>query len=376
VAIGPDLAGLRLRDPARQTILLGAVTACHDRLVSQGIDLAAYDIAASASDMEDLRTTLGIATWNINTNGSANRIAFEVARMFPAGLRSFVVDAPSLPAPDFLTIGPVALDMAIAHLAAACTGQPACARRFPDLPAMIRNAVARLDANPLTLDVTGTVDAIRLGHPIRVVMDGAALVRVIRFGLGTGGGSGAARALATLAEVLDGKLSPTDSLVRALASDTGDCLGLLPICEHPNVGATYSIICRNLVTQIDGPRLDASIDGRPAYTDVFAPSPLLAPCTAWGVTPAAAPARASLGGVPMLVLRGVFDPFSAPLTEVTTAVAGAPNAYLVDVPNQSYNALGFNECVVVFRNAWVDAPTSPPADTSCLASIPALNLVP
>ena len=376
VAAGPDLAGFRLRAPARQTVLLGAVTACRDRLVNQGIDLAAYDIAASASDIEDLRLTFGIATWNINTNGSASRIAFEVARTFPAGLRSIVVDSPILPVPDFLTIGPVALDMAIAHMASACAGRPACAQRFPDLPAMIRDAVARLDANPLTLDVTGTVDAIRLGHPIRVVMDGAALVRVIRFGLASGGGSGAARALATLAGVLDGKLSPTDSLVRALASDTGDCLGLLPICERPNVGATYSILCRDFVTQIDRSRLDASLDGRAAYADVFAPSPLLAPCAAWGVPPAAAPAGASLGGVPLLVLRGAFDPFSAPLTEVTAAAAGAPNAYVVDIPNQSYNTLGYNECVRVVRNAWVDAPTSPPADTSCLAGIPALNLVP
>jgi pimeloyl-ACP methyl ester carboxylesterase len=376
-AIGPDIAAFRLRDPARQTILLGAVTACHDRLVAQGIDLAAYGLAADANDMEDLRTTLGISKWTINSNGSANRIAFEVARTFPDGVRAMVIASPTLPSPDFLTIGPVSLDLAIAHLAAACAAQPVCAQRFPDLPAMIRNAVTRLDKNPLTLDVSGTVDAIRLGHPIRVVVDGAALVRIFRFGIGTAGGSETDQALATIADVLDGKLSGTESLVRALAADTGDCVGILASCDQLSVGAAYSIVCRDLAGQIDTSQLAAAIDGRSAYADVFAPSPLLAPCGAWGVPPVAASVGGSLtGGVPMLVLRGTFDPFSPPMTEVAAAAAGAPSVYLLDIPNQSYNPLGYNECVAPIRNAWVDAPTSPPADTSCLTTIPTINLAP
>jgi hypothetical protein len=177
--------------------------------------------------------------------------------------------------------------------------------------------------------------------------------------------------------VLDGKLTGTDSLVRALASDTGDCLGLLGICERPNLGATYSLVCRDFATQVDQSRLAASLDGRATYADVFAPSPLVAPCAAWGVPPTTVTAGPPLaGGVPMLVLRGTFDPFSAPLTDVAAAAVGAANAYLFDVPNQSYNSLGYNECAVRIRNAWVDAPTSPPADTSCLSAIPPINLAP
>jgi pimeloyl-ACP methyl ester carboxylesterase len=375
VAVGPDLAGFRLRDPARQTILVAAVRACHDRLVGQGVDLEAYDLHENANDMDDLRTTLGIASWNINTNGSANRLAFEVAQRFPGTVRSMVIDSPSLPSPDFLTIGPTSLDLAIDTLAAACTSQVACARQFPHLAKMVREGLARLDANPITLDVSGTVDAINLGHPIRIVMDGAALLRVIRFGLGSQGGNGASRALTTIRAVLDGTLDATDSLVLALASDTGDCLGMLAICEDESLGSTYSIICRDFATQVDTSRLTASVAGRVAYVDVFSPSALLVPCAAWGVSPAAHRPPGSLtDGIPILVVRGTFDPYSAASSEVAEAAAGAPNVYLVDVPNQSYNALGFNECVVRFRNAWVDAPTSPPADTSCLGSIPPIDL--
>jgi hypothetical protein len=70
----------------------------------------------------------------------------------------------------------------------------------------------------------------------------------------------------------------------------------------------------------------------------------------------------------------VFDPFSAPPSEVTKAIGSSPNVFVVEVPNQSYNALGYGECPAAIRNAWIDDPTSPPADTSCLTKIPTIVL--
>ena len=376
--IGPDIAGLRLRDSNRKSILLGAVTACRDRLVGQGIDIAAYDLAANASDLEDLRNTLGIARWNINTNGDTSRLAFEVARRFPAGLRSLMIDSPSLPSPNFLTLGPASLDVAIGRLVSLCAADPDCAREFPDLAAMIRNASAQLDANPAVLDVTGTVMAITLGHPIRVQIDGAALIRIMRFGLANQGGSAAVRILRTVRTVIDGTLSADNPDVIALASDVGDCFGIFPSCDEGlHLGALYSIVCRDLAPEVDDGRLRASLDGRAAYADVFSPSPLLAPCDAWGVPPAQGIVPEPLtGGVPTLILHGALDPYSATATDIAAAAGDAANLYVIDVPNQSYNALGWTECPRTIRNAWIDALTSPPADTTCLASIPPIDLAP
>jgi pimeloyl-ACP methyl ester carboxylesterase len=374
--IGPDLAGLRLHDPTRRALLLKAVSACHDRLVGQGIDLSTYDLAANAADIEDLRTALKIGSWNLMTNGDASRLAFEVAQRYPAGLRSLIIDSPNLPSPDSMSIGPEALDFATTRVVSACEAQPACQRAFPDVGAMIRNAISALEAKPVTIQVADTVDAIRLGHPISVVIDGAAIVRILRFSFGSGGASRVGVGLATVRDAVDGKLNESDPNVQAIASDVGDCVGLLPNCERPNLGALYSILCRNYATQPDTSGLSASIAGRPAYQDVFSPSPLLAPCGAWGVTPAAArPSGSPTGGVPTLILRGAFDPYSAPPTEVMKSAAGAPNVYLVDIPNQSYNALGYTECPRAIRNAWIDAPAAAP-DTSCLSAIPPIALAP
>jgi pimeloyl-ACP methyl ester carboxylesterase len=376
-AAGPSLAGYRLRDPARTSLLLSAVQACHDRLVGQGIDLAAYDLAANAQDIEDLRTTLAIPRWNLLTTGSASRLAFEVATRFPGGLRSLFIDSPSLPEPNFVAIGPTALDLSISRAVAACAIQTDCVRAFPHLETMIPAAIAQLDAKPVTFEVTGTVAAARLGHPIRVVVDGAALVRLIRADLGYAGGSGSAEVARTVAAVIGGKLNADDRAVLGLASDVGDCLGILANCELPNLGALYSIVCADMAGQVDQPLLAASIGGRPAYADVFDPGPLLTPCGAWLAGPEqTAPVGAITGGVPTMIIRGAFDPFSAPLSEVSKAVSGMANVFTLEIPNQSYNALGYTECPVAIRNAWIDAPTAPAADTSCLGGIPSIPLAP
>jgi hypothetical protein len=234
--------------------------------------------------------------------------------------------------------------------------------------------VTKVDAHPLTFEVTGTIEAINLGHPIKVVVDGAALVRIIRWSLGASAGSNAVLAIRTVKAVIDGSLVATDPAVVALASDTGDCLGLLSNCEGPNLGVLYSTLCRDYATP-DAAALTAAVDGRPAYADVFSPSPLLAPCQAWKVTPAPTFEAGGLtGGIPTLVLRGDFDPYSASSDTVLKAAEGAANVFTLDIPNQSYNTRGYTECPRAIRNAWIDAPLAPPADTSCLAAIPQLDL--
>jgi pimeloyl-ACP methyl ester carboxylesterase len=371
---GLVLAGLTIRDPTRKAALVATIRACHDRLVGQGIDLAAYDLAANVQDLEDLRTTLGIAQWNIGAEGDASVLALEEARQFPTGVRSLFIDSLTLPTPDFLTIGPTSLDLAISRLVAACNAQSACTTSTPHLDSMIRSAEAILEAKPITLEVAHTVEAVQAGHPIKVVIDGAALVRWIRWSLSDSGGQGASAVPGTVRAILSGTLTGDDPIAVSLASDVGDCLGVLPHCdERLNFGALYSLVCGSVASGIDEAALQAAIQGRAAYADVFAPSPLLAACGVWPVGHSdrglAGPVT---GGLPTLVLHGGFDPFSSP----PSGIAGLPDVFLLEIPNQSYNALGFSDCPLAIRNAWIDAPTARPPDTSCLGQIPEVPLAP
>ena len=373
-AAAPALAGLRLSDPARTTALVAAVRSCHDRLTGQGIDPAMYDAVADAADMDDLRAALGIPIWNLISTGSNSRIAFEIARRYGPTIRSSAIDSPHLPAPSLLDVGPVATDGAIGHLVALCKGQPACSRAAPDLDAMIRAAIAKLDRTPIVDDVAGTIAAINLGHPIHTVIDGAGLLRWIRARLGASGGAQVSTILPAVSAVLDGSVRATDGLVVDLASDQDDCAGVLAICEQLVIGSVYSIVCRDEAPRVDQAALAAAISGRPADVELFGPGPLVTACGGWAVDPApAAPAGPLSGGVPTLVMRGVLDPYSASIAAVRAADPAARALFTFDVPNQSYNILGYNECPRAIRNAWIDQPTIAP-DVSCLGSIPELSM--
>jgi pimeloyl-ACP methyl ester carboxylesterase len=374
-AVGPELVGLRLRDPEHRRVLLAAVSACRDRLLSQGIDLTAYDVAANVADLEDFRKALDIPLVNAGSNVNGSRVAETFVRTHPDVVRSFIMDSPALSTPDVLTIGPAALDLAIERLSAACADQPACRSRVPDLSGAIREATEKLDATPLMIDVDGTLEAIRLGHPIRVVIDGAAYLRYVRHTLAAAGGAVSGEVVRTTVKVLAGTLGPDDPMASTLASDPGDCLGLMPRCDRMNFGALYSLLCGTLGPSIDQDRLKGDIAGRAAYADLFDPSPLLTPCEVWPTGPAPGPPLVWPVDVPTLAMRGWFDPFSTPPDDIKAAIGG-PNTYIYDVPNQSYNAFGEVDCPRLIRNAWIDAPNAPPVDVSCLADIPPIVVAP
>jgi pimeloyl-ACP methyl ester carboxylesterase len=152
---------------------------------------------------------------------------------------------------------------------------------------------------------------------------------------------------------------------------------MIPLCDRENFGTLLSLGCGDPLSDASRATLDRDIAGRKPYADLFQPGPLAAQCDAWDVKPAAALASGPFGGgVPVLILRGAFDPFSTTPGQITVASAGQTNVQIVEVPNASYDVLGPFECVRAIRNAWVDSPGAPPADSSCLAKIPAIDLGP
>lgn len=370
-AIGPRLAGLRLTDELHRSTLLTAVRACRDRLVAAGIDLAAYDLANIAQDVEDLRTVLGIESWNIQGNGSANLIAFEVASRYPRGIRSLTADSPNLLAPDQFTWGLAGLDVAIDRLASACAEQADCAASIPDLRASFEAVVAKLDTSPVTIERPSPDGA----AATKIVIDGAGFLRWARAMIGDDGGRGIPAMMAMLANADDGRIDPDDPIVESLASDPAACLGIVAQCRYVVAGALYSIVCRDILPRVDRAALDAAVDGRsPAYRALFDPGPVLLACDAWGVE-AADPEPFQAPSVPALLLRGAIDPFTAPLEGLVDATRGT-SAEVLEVPFQSHNALGYLECPRTVFLTWLDAPSDGLPATDCLREIRPPELLP
>jgi hypothetical protein len=96
-------------------------------------------------------------------------------------------------------------------------------------------------------------------------------------------------------------------------------------------------------------------------------STYLAMCDAWQVPPADEATSEPVGGShPLLVFVGEFDSFE-PHVSVVESLSDRQATYVLQVTAQTYNVLGFSDCALTIRNAWVDRPDAPPADTSCLA---------
>jgi pimeloyl-ACP methyl ester carboxylesterase len=362
-----DAVGAPSGDPIFRQKVLTAVRTCRDRLTASGVDVAAYDAAAAAADVVDLRRALGIGQWNLIGFGSQSRILIEAARQDVDAVRSLVLDSPQLPdLPDAL-LAERGLNAAIEALARTCAANTACNATAPELSDLFGTALAQLDAHPITATNTTGALAQLAGAPVEIRVDGGTLLRVVRSILGGDGPANVAELPSSIASAAAGVMS--DQLVRILGIEPTLCAGYRPICGHAgfSLGAYLSILCRDDAPFIEVAAVDA--DPTPAYHAVFGDNPYLAACVPWAVPPAGDVVHQPLGGdLPLLVLAGQFDAF-VPDTLVTGSLSARLNTYLVRVPAQTHNVIGFTECAIAIRNAWVDHPEAPPADTSCLDSL-------
>jgi pimeloyl-ACP methyl ester carboxylesterase len=316
-------------------------------------------VAAAGADVADLRQALGIAEWNLIGFGSQSRILLEAARQDADGVRSVVLDSPQLPGLPDAVVARQGLDDAIAALGVACAADPACDAAAPDLPALFDAALARLDADPITV----TDDE---GAPILV--DGGAFLRVVRSVLGGDGPANVHELPATIASAADGDVS--DQVVRILSRDPTLCAGYRPLCLDAgsfSLGSYLSILCRNDEPFVDLTALDS--DPRPPVEVVLGDNPYLAACDPWHVPPADEEVSEPVGGTyPLLVLTGELDSF-VPHASVAQSVSDRQDTHVLQVPAQTHNVIGFADCAITIRNAWVDRPDAPPADTSCLGTL-------
>ncbi len=70
-----------------------ALHGCRYRLLARGIDLAAYDSAESAADLNDLRLALGVRRWNLLAISADGTLGLTYMRLFPQGIRSSIIDS-------------------------------------------------------------------------------------------------------------------------------------------------------------------------------------------------------------------------------------------------------------------------------------------
>lgn len=129
-----------------------AVEACRDRLRDFGVDLTAYNSAASAADVNDLRLALGIDEWNLFGISYGTRLGLTIMRDYPTGVRSVVLDSVYPPNVDAYTVAPQTQADAILALLSACANDADCSEWYPDLEADLYDMIRWLNDEPLETD--------------------------------------------------------------------------------------------------------------------------------------------------------------------------------------------------------------------------------
>jgi len=130
---------------------LAYLTACQDRLVSEGVDFNAFNTAEIAHDMEFVRKVFDFSEINFYGVSYGSHIAQYLAAYHPDGIRSIILDGvASVPLNYLDKTFSYANDLFENYLTS-CEDDPSCSQDYPDLVNRINEIIINLDENPITI---------------------------------------------------------------------------------------------------------------------------------------------------------------------------------------------------------------------------------
>jgi pimeloyl-ACP methyl ester carboxylesterase len=354
-AIGVRLEGLDADDPAARRLQHDAVAACHERLVDDGIDLRAYSYTEIAADLAELRTALGFDEWNLYGISNGGRIAAEVLRRHPEGVRSVVFDA-SLPPQGNLRgeLWPHA-QQAFDALFAGCRRDAACHAAFPTLEQTFADLVERLAREPVLVDAADPTT----GEPVVVRFDEETGLNALRQAMYD-------TALIPLLPLYIDRLSGGDAYDEVV----GQILGAPASPRGFSHGMGLSVNCQEEIAFLDDGFFDAQAEQLPQLASVIADPTILDDCAVWDVGRADPSIEEPVESeVPALILFGEYDPVH-PRSSSEGLAAGLPKSTVIEVPGLGHGTVQVDDCPRDIARAFLVDPTAAP-DAGCTATMPA-----
>jgi pimeloyl-ACP methyl ester carboxylesterase len=143
--VGPDLTCPELSeawpetfdessdDPAGMDARVAAAGACADRLRSEGVALEGYNMAEVADDIRDLVLAADLGRVSAAGGGFTSTAVIEFARANPGAVVAVLLINPVMPGDSPLADPAGWISAALRKLATACTDDPECTVKDPDL---------------------------------------------------------------------------------------------------------------------------------------------------------------------------------------------------------------------------------------------------
>ena len=321
--------------------------ACVAELDAKGIDRLAYNTAASAADLIDLRRTLGYVSWDIRAGSYGARLAQEAMVRDGRAIRSVVLPSPMARSFSIQAEQPLSTQQAFERLFAACRLQSSCRDAFPNIAQDFYAAYDELMRSPVAVPVMRPD-----GRSDTVSVDGDRLIAGIRERIRTSAGLG--RVPLLLHELRSG------DRLRAAREVVGN--GAAP-------DALANRALRELINCYDdyGPTFLETLTSANARARTPFRRPVTRDCEEWLPRFSEASTRTPVrSDIPTLIMTGHFDD-RTPTEHARRIASTLSRAYLAEFPDEGHDArpTGCHAAIVM---QFLEDPTRQP-DTSCVATI-------
>lgn len=332
-----------------------AVTACHTRLLSQHIDLSKYTTYTAAADVHDLIQLLNLQQVNLWGISYGTRLAEEMMRSFPQGVRSVILDSSVPPSVSHLD-DPKNQARVFSTLWSGCKASATCNSKYPNLEQTFYTLYAKLNATPITFqatDVNGT------GKTYTVLFNGDSLVSTLFTTFYVT--SSIADDPKMITQIMNGDTTLLASFYGNYQFDTSISTGLY-----------YSVECAE---DLDFASHQDYLNAGQNYPAPIRPNQTIGfigayeqPCATWNVPKVDASQRQNITStIPTVIFADEYDPVTPPSNGATN-LQGLKNGYLFSMPGLGHGAFT-NGCADSIRFAlWANPGQKP--DGACVTQQP------
>jgi pimeloyl-ACP methyl ester carboxylesterase len=322
---------------------------CFDRLVAEGIDLPAYNTRENAADVATLQEALGIPKWDLLGISYGTRLALEIMRNHPEGIRSVVLDSPLPPNVDMPIAEVYSMTDALSELFSDCERDAYCSEEYPDLEDVFLETVQRLNE-----DDSAEIFGDDLVFALSSAFSATSLIPLLPY---------------VIYEVANDNFDALDEI--AADSDTGHRAFQDQDLDFSDSEGMYnSVICYDEYMDGDYERAESAVVGTipvelegALLQSVFDLTQL---CSYWNPMDAVSNAAVA-SDIPALVLSGQYD-VATPLSWAEMTAATLSNSYLFMFPGAGHSLLSSVDCAIGITMDFLDNPTREPSN-QCIDDI-------
>ena len=330
-------------------LITDAFASFRHRLVSEGVDLSAYNSAENAADLNDLRIALGYEEWNLYGVSYGTRLAQTAMRDYPEGIRSVILDSTYPLAANLYTEMSANCARAFRVFFDGCAFDPVCTETYPDLEGTFYELVDQLNGSPITIPVTHPFT----GNSSDMLVDGDELISFLFQSLYS------TDLIPVLPKIIydicDEKYEIFALLMGAFLADA----------KSMSIGMYYSVQCGEEAHFAKPEEYATSSLDYPELQGIFDPSSpeggICSMCEIWDVEESSPIENEPVvSDIPTLILAGQYDPVTPPAWGQMVAQS-LENSFYFEFPGIGHGAaISGKECPLNITLAFLDDPTAKP----------------